>query len=213
MIPKIIWQTHKWEYKDLPDIYKQTSLTWQKMNPDWEYRYIPNSKIRKMVADLNIKSILDFFDDEPTAIGKSDIYRELMVWAHGGIWADMDSVCVSPIDKTIEKNEDKEMICSRPVFQFGMDPDNDFKLESTQEAINKILSGIECKYWIPNNIFIGKKNNIVSEEIVNSMCGNWNFETTNFMGVRAELYDKHYKVMSLDLVCGYHDSRFNHKNY
>ena len=43
---KIIWQTHKWEYEDLPDLYKKTSKTWQIMNPDWEYRYIPNSQIR-----------------------------------------------------------------------------------------------------------------------------------------------------------------------
>lgn len=213
MFPKIIWQTHKWEYEDLPDIYKQTSLTWQKMNPDWEYRYIPNNQIRKMVEDLEIKSLLDCFDNRNDWLSKSDIYREIMVWAHGGIWADMDAICLAPIDKTVEKNLDKEMICAAPIFHFGMNPNKNFELESTQDGIDRILSGEECKYWIPNNIFIGKKNNIVSSEIIDSLSGGWKFKDSSFMGTRYELYEKYHKVMSLDLVCGFHDNRFNERSH
>lgn len=211
MIPKIIWQTHKWEYKNLPHIYKQTSLTWQKMNPDWEYRYLPNSKIRQMIVDLNEKSLLDAFDESPDWLNKSDKYREIMVWAHGGIWADMDSVCLSPIDKTIENNLDKEMICSAPIFKFAMNPETNWNPESTDAAIERLLSGEECSYWIPNSIFIGKKNNIVSSEIIDSIAGKWS--SASFMDIRTDLYKKYHEVMSLELVCAFHDRRLNDRHY
>jgi mannosyltransferase OCH1-like enzyme len=211
MISKIIWQTHKWEYEDLPYIYKQTSLTWQKMNPDWEYKYLPNHKIRQMIVDLNEKSLLDAFDKSPDWLNKSDIYREVMVWAYGGIWADMDAICLSPIDKTIEKNLDKEMICSAPLFKFANNPEKNWEPETTESAINRILSGTECSYWIPNSIFIGKKKNIVSSEIINFISKKWTSES--FMAVRTDLYQKYHEVMSLALVCGFHDGRFNDRNY
>lgn len=211
MIPKIIWQTHKWEYEDLPEIYKKTSLTWQKMNPGWEYKYLTDNEIRQMIVDLNEKPLLEAFDKSQDWLNKSDIYREIMVWAYGGIWADMDSVCLSPIDKTIEKNLDKEMICAPPVFKFGMNPDKNWNLESTDRAIDRLLSGEECGYWIPNYMFIGKKNNIVSSEIIDCILGKW--KTESLMAVRTDVYKKHYNVMSLNLDCGFHDERLNHKKY
>lgn len=218
---KIIWQTHKWEHEDLPGLYKQTSKTWQVMNPDWEYRYIPNSKIRNEIEKINNANLLAFFDKkaqeksgkEEYGMTIADIFREIMVYEYGGLWADMDSVCLFPIDKVIEKNLDKEMICLPPWTKFGMDQSKNYEGESFEESFNKLILGQECGYWISNAVFLGKKHNSISKEIIDSMSNGWKFKESSFMGIRYELYEKHYKTMSLDLFCAFHDGRFNLRNY
>lgn len=211
--PKIIWQTHKWDYEDLPDIYKNTSKTWQVMNPDWEYRYVPNSQMRSYIEELNNKQILNFFDRNNSPLNQADVWREVMVYEHGGIWADMDSVCLFPIDKVIEKNPDKEMICMSPVVKFRMDEDNNYQPIGVEEGIQRLISGKEYGYWISNAAFLGKKHNKVSTEIFKAMTEFWGFRESSFMGMRAELYDKYHDDMSLDLICAFHDGMFNDRNY
>jgi mannosyltransferase OCH1-like enzyme len=210
---KIIWQTHKWDYENLPEIYKKTSKTWQIMNPDWEYKYISNSKIRDELEKLNNKNLLIRFDLTEGYMGKADIYREAMVYEYGGLWADMDSVCLFPIDKIIKHNQDKEMICISPITKFGMDPNKNYDQEDINESINKLLLGIESGYWISNAVFLGKKHNKISEKIFESITGSWKFKESSYMGMRSELYEKYHDLMSLDLLCGFHDGRFNLRNY
>jgi hypothetical protein len=210
---KIIWQTHQWEYDDLPELYKKTSETWKVMNPEWDYRYIPNSQIRNEIEKISTDyKILECFDRQPSMLSKADVYREAMVYEYGGLWADMDSVCLFPLDKVVKNNLDKEMICIPPIYKFGMNPDTNYQQESTTTSIDRLLSGFEIGYWISNAAFLGKKHNKISEEIVKAMSGEWNFKESSFMGTRAELYEKYYTEMSLDLLCAFHDGRLNLRN-
>lgn len=211
--PKIIWQTHKWDYEDLPEIYQKTTKTWQIMNPGWDYRYVPNSQMRKWIEDLNNQDLLNYFDKASQPLFKADIWREVVVYEYGGLWADLDTACLYPIDKDIEKNKDKEMICISPVVKFGMLEEDGYRNIGTEAGLDSILSGKESGYWISNAAFLGKKHNKVSEAIVNSMIGPWLFKESSTMGTRAELYDKYHDLMSLDLICAYHDGRFNDRNY
>lgn len=211
---KIIWQTHKWEYDDLPELYKQTTKTWQVMNPDWEYRYIPNSQMRDEVKKVSTKyNILQKFDFQQGMMEKSDIYREAMVYEYGGLWADMDAICLFPIDRVVEKNLDKDMICSPPMTKFGFDENNVYLDEPIKKSINKIILGQECSYWIPNGMFLGKKHNRISEEIMKILTSKDFSGTDSCMDLRAPLYEKYHKYMSLDLICVLHDAKFNVNTY
>jgi hypothetical protein len=210
---RIIWQTHEWEYKDLPDLYKKTSKTWQVMNPDWEYKYIPNSKIRDEIEKLNNEKLLMRFDESEGYMTKSDIYREAMVYEYGGIWADMDSVCLFPIDKIIKHNEDKDMICISPIVKFGMNSYDNYKVHSVDDALNQLINGLESGYWISNAVFLGKKHNKISEEIMTAITGSWHFKESSYMGIRAELYEKYHEKMSLDLSCAFHSNMLNLRSY
>jgi hypothetical protein len=100
-----------------------------------------------------------------------------------------------------------------PNTKFGMDQNKNYELEDTDKSIDKLLSGIEIGYWISNAAFLGKKHNKISEEIFKAMTEKWDFKESSYMGMRSELYEKYHDLMSLDLLCSFHDGRFNLKNY
>lgn len=111
-IQKIIWQTHKWEYEDLPEKFKFQSKTWQEKNKDWEYRYISDKKAYEMIKDYSGEwgeDLLDIYkrivDDGVYHEGnggayahRADLWRYLTIYHYGGIYADMDSICTIPLN-------------------------------------------------------------------------------------------------------------------
>jgi len=106
MIPKIIWQTHEWDYNNLPIVYKKTSQTWKNLNPLWEYKYFNRTQRESFIVD-NYPHLVKTYLDEP-GVRQADIWRYCVVHKYGGVYADMDSVCVKPLDYMLEnyKNED-----------------------------------------------------------------------------------------------------------
>jgi len=116
LIPKIIWQTHEYEYKDLPVNYKKSADTWKNVNQGWDYRYISAKERSKIVAELDPYLHELFFSEERvgTFYGKvhqADIFRYLVTYEFGGVYADMDSVCKKPLDYMIGSiHEDYEVL-------------------------------------------------------------------------------------------------------
>jgi hypothetical protein len=148
-------------------------------------------------------------------MGQSDIWREVVIYEYGGIWADLDSACLFPIDRVIEKHEDKEMICMPPISKFCLELDekNNYIPISTMQHLDKINNNEECTNWISNAVFLGKKHNKISKEIFESIVNKWTFQGHSFMDIRSELYEKYPSSMSLELVCAIHDGRINDRNY
>ena len=139
MIPKILWQTHKWEYEDLPYPFRDHSLGWQKMNPDWEYRYVSDNMAIEMIKEFSeewgedlleiyerILSDNVFYDGNGGATAhKADLWRYLTLYTYGGIYVDMDTECIKPLsslnlnykfvhesypDKSILRRDNEEFI-------------------------------------------------------------------------------------------------------
>lgn len=118
-IPKIIWQTHNYLKKDLPEHYKQASQTWINLNPGWEHRYVDHIErldtIKKYPKILNAYHGLD-----PRT--QADIWRYIITYEHGGVYSDMDSVCIKPLDYILQNTEEYEIIVTPlnpPSFVFN----------------------------------------------------------------------------------------------
>jgi len=95
-IPKTIWQTHEWEYEDLPVNFKRASMTWKNLNPTWEYRYISAAERAQQVRDYSEEAYL--FYSFTNKVTQADLWRYIVLLKNGGVYADMDSVCSSPLD-------------------------------------------------------------------------------------------------------------------
>jgi hypothetical protein len=116
MIPKIIWQTHEWEYKDLPHNFSRCSQTWKNLNPEWEYRY--HSAIDRAIAvrdfDLELYQYYMFADK----VTQSDIWRYVVLYQYGGFYTDMDSFCVMPLEYSFKQfYNGKDVFCTKIFYR------------------------------------------------------------------------------------------------
>jgi hypothetical protein len=114
--PKIIWQTHNYEFDELPTHLKKITKTWTNLNPSWEYKYASHTQRLKDIADYPI--LLDYYNKASPAT-QSDIWRFIVTYEHGGVYADMDSVCIKPIDHLLNNLIDCEMLVVPPSMNPG----------------------------------------------------------------------------------------------
>lgn len=106
--PKIIWQTHNYKKEWLPTHLNQIAATWKNLNPGWDYRYVDQVQRDQKVRQY--PEIYEFYQYSMPII-QSDIWRTIVTYEEGGCYADMDSVCVMPLDYMLESIEgDPEMI-------------------------------------------------------------------------------------------------------
>ena len=110
-IPKIIWQTHNYEYEDLPIHFKKVAQTWKNLNPDWEYRYVSHNQREEIVKKYPL-----LWEYYPTQDGvcQADIWRYLVTYEYGGVYADMDSVCTKPLTYELDNLKDSEIFICPP---------------------------------------------------------------------------------------------------
>lgn len=99
MIPKLIFQTYKERtLQDCPSFMQECAETWIEKNKEYEYIYISDSDAKKFIYNEYGLDYLKLFVNVPVNVIKADIIRLVYTYKYGGIYADMDSVCISPID-------------------------------------------------------------------------------------------------------------------
>ncbi|MCY6381979.1 glycosyltransferase [Hoeflea prorocentri] len=95
MIPKIIHQT--WRDENIPDNYLELVDSWKRLNPDWEYRLWTDNDLDTMVVE-HFPEFLDQFRAYPNPVQRADAGRYMVLYLHGGVYADLDTRCNEPFD-------------------------------------------------------------------------------------------------------------------
>jgi len=142
-IPKIIWQTHQWEYENLPYDFKMASLTWINMNPGWEYRYV-SAKNRSEHIKQYSEELYNYYT-QCTPLTQSDIWRLCILYLNGGLYTDADSLCKMNIDfmlKTYVKNNN--FICI-PKVPSGLIISGTLASRKNSSVAKKILENLYIK--------------------------------------------------------------------
>jgi mannosyltransferase OCH1-like enzyme len=103
MIPNIIWQTHQPERKDLPYPFNLNSKNWQDKNPSFGYMY--TSAAQRLEDIRKYAPQLEQIYKTSHVVAQADIWRYVITYEFGGFYADMDSICIKPLDLSILNNE------------------------------------------------------------------------------------------------------------
>ncbi|KAK6351244.1 membrane-bound alpha-1,6- mannosyltransferase Initiation-specific [Orbilia javanica] len=109
-IPKVIWQ--KWKNRiDLTNIWKQETyvrdgwMTWEVFNNEYEHIVFSDVDaelfVRKEYAHR--PDIIKVFTELQQRIIAFDLLRYLVIYKYGGIYNDMDTMCLRPIDDWFEE--------------------------------------------------------------------------------------------------------------
>lgn len=139
-IPKIIWQTHEWDYKDLPQNFLAVTMTWKNLNPDWDYRYVSAAERSEYVKSID--QILYRMYTLSDSTSQADIWRYLVTYENGGVYADMDSICTAPLTYMLEQNQnDKELVCTE-LDENGLVNNANFAAVKSSKVIKKVLDNV-----------------------------------------------------------------------
>jgi mannosyltransferase OCH1-like enzyme len=112
-IPKIIWQTMKTNL--VPKIMKDFSSSWIDLNPEYEYRFLDDTDIDRCIIE-EFPEYISAYEKAQQGAVKADLWRYLILYKYGGIYADMDCKCVVSLKNWIRP-------LAEWVTQLGMNKD------------------------------------------------------------------------------------------
>ena len=84
----------------MPEHYKQTSGSWQTLNPGWSYIYHDKDQRSEYVKTF-CPEIYKIYN-RLVKPHQADVWRYLILKNEGGVYADMDSFCTVPMDYVLQ---------------------------------------------------------------------------------------------------------------
>ena len=98
--PKKIWQHSRSGPANLDEFDRSTVRTWTKLNPKWPHeiltQYSAESYVRENFIDQ--PDIVEMFIDLQDPVLRADMIRYLVLLKDGGLYADLDTKSLKPID-------------------------------------------------------------------------------------------------------------------
>ena len=98
-IPKIIWQTIK--TNRVPVLIKHYADSWIGLNPEYEYRFYNDNDIFEFI-NTYFPEFIEGYKKIKYGASKADLWRYLIIYKYGGVYADMDCRCMNPLRQWIE---------------------------------------------------------------------------------------------------------------
>jgi len=102
-IPKIIYQTYKTH--NLPLEAKKCHIGWKDLNRDYEVKLFDDNDIYNYLKDHFNYDMLDFYNNLHIGVMKADLWRYCILKTHGGIYSDIDSICILPVSNWIQEQQ------------------------------------------------------------------------------------------------------------
>lgn len=105
---KNIWQTWKvpLDHKDFPPRYKRYLESWETNNPGFKHYVIPDEQCEELIRKLyeTVPDVARAYAIMPKLILKADFFRYLILFARGGVYSDIDTKALKPIETWISLN-------------------------------------------------------------------------------------------------------------
>ncbi|KAH8690291.1 hypothetical protein BGW36DRAFT_433242 [Talaromyces proteolyticus] len=99
--PQKIWQTGPPAERLDPNLVALMH-TWEKLNPEHEYTFLDDDAALAYVSDRFSEyhpELVALYNDLDDVILRADLLRLLCMWADGGVYSDIDTECLVPIDR------------------------------------------------------------------------------------------------------------------
>ncbi|PSR92257.1 nucleotide-diphospho-sugar transferase [Coniella lustricola] len=105
--PKKVWQTWKTNPLQFAERDSTTAKTWLEKNPDFRYEVLTDNTDMGYVefhfgpGGLNRPDIVDMYRNINATIIKADLLRYMIMYAEGGVYADIDVEALKPVSRFI----------------------------------------------------------------------------------------------------------------
>ena len=96
LIPKRVMQT--WEHKHLNPAFQEIVDTWKTHNPHYEFVMMDAEDREQFIRAHFQRSVIDAYNRIIPGAYKSDLFRYCYLWVKGGVYADIDTLCLGKLD-------------------------------------------------------------------------------------------------------------------
>lgn len=100
-IPKHIFQT--FEVKQFSSRFQEIIDSWKIHNPTYAYTLHDNKDREEFIKTHFPRRVLDAYHSIIPYAYKADLWRYCILYLHGGVFADVDTLCVGSIDEFLEE--------------------------------------------------------------------------------------------------------------
>jgi len=107
--PKMIYQT--WATKTLPPKIQHSIDNMLKANSNYGYQLYDDEDMLSFISNNYDSSVVDCFNSLRIGAAKADLWRYLILYKHGGVYLDVDSIIFGKLDDLI--GEDGCSVISR----------------------------------------------------------------------------------------------------
>ena len=102
-IPRVIHQTYR-SLDAVPPAAAALMRTWRAVNPGWETRFWSDADCSAFVAS-EFPEYASAYAALPKHVERADFFRYLVVLKHGGVYADVDTECRTPLDSILSPKD------------------------------------------------------------------------------------------------------------
>jgi mannosyltransferase OCH1-like enzyme len=117
--------------------------TWIKLNPEYQYNLVDDDEIKKFIQ-THFPHYLPAFGKIEHGASRADLWRYLVMFKYGGVYADVDCICVNPLKEWINPD-------AAYVTQLGVNKDvcqwliisisgNPIFLKAAEKALDNVLN-------------------------------------------------------------------------
>ena len=97
-VPRRIFQT--WETDEVPAQWKEAQASVIASNPDFEYVLITDAD-RYRILQQHFPFLIPVMRNFPHAVQRADLIRYVVMYVYGGVYLDLDYVCLRPIGSLV----------------------------------------------------------------------------------------------------------------
>lgn len=97
MIPRVLWQTYKTK---LPPKKSVSAIaSWFDVNPSLKWGYMDDEQCEHFIKEHFDNEFYKMYSSLPFGVMKSDVWRVAVVYVYGGIYSDLDTTCLKPVEE------------------------------------------------------------------------------------------------------------------
>jgi len=90
--------------RDLPARMARSAQSWLRTNPEYEYKFYDDGACLAFLEEYLPPRVVEAFKKCRVGAMKADLFRYAVLWVCGGVYADIDTVCLLPLGKFIPRD-------------------------------------------------------------------------------------------------------------
>lgn len=97
---------HSWKTKDIPySLYRKKWIdSWKNKNPEWEYNLWTDKDNRNLIKE-HYPKYLKLYDSYKRSIQRADMSRLFYMHKFGGLYTDLDFICLKPMEEILDPSK------------------------------------------------------------------------------------------------------------